>query len=39
MSQHRNTGLTTFQTPREDRLVLFTVAACVYRNAGSHATH
>ena len=26
-------------SPREDRLVLFTVAACVYRNASSHATH
>ena len=26
-------------SPREDRLVLFTMAACVYRNAGRHATH
>ena len=26
-------------SPREDRLVLFTMVACVYRNAGRHATH
>ena len=26
-------------SPREDRLVLFTMAACVYRNASRHATH
>ena len=26
-------------SPREDRLVLFTMAACVYRNTSRHATH
>ena len=26
-------------SPREDRLVLFTMAACVYRDASRHATH
>ena len=34
---HQASEAVTF--PREDRLVLFTMAACVYRNASRHATH
>ena len=49
MSQVRKSGLGSISirssfrgnlpSPREDRLVLFTMAACVYRNASRHATH